>query len=37
MRKLDEKKISKCNYLNVAIDEKGLVKCTGRLSFASLF
>ena len=33
---LNEKNISKYNYLNLTIDEKGLIRCTGRLSFAPL-
>ena len=33
---LNEKIISKYNYLNLTIHEKGLIKCTGRLSLASL-
>ena len=33
---LNEKNISKYNYLNLNIDEKGLIRCTGRLSLAPL-
>ena len=33
---LNEKNISKYNYLNLTIDKKGLIRCTGRLSFAPL-
>ena len=33
---LNEKNISKYKYLNLTIDEKGLVRCTGRLSLAPL-
>ena len=33
---LNEKNISKYNYLNLTIDEKGLIRCTGRLSLAPL-
>ena len=33
---LNEKNFSKCNYLNLTIDEKGLIRCTGRLSLAPL-
>ena len=32
----NEKNISKYNYLNSTIDEKGLIRCTGRLSLALL-
>ena len=31
---LNKKNISKYNYLNLTIDEKGLIRCTGRLSLA---
>ena len=33
---LNEKNFSKYNYLNLTIDEKGLIRCTGRLSLAPL-
>ena len=33
---LNEKNISKYKHLNLTIDEKGLVRCTGRLSLAPL-
>ena len=33
---LNEKNISKYKYLNLTIDEKGLVRCTGRISLAPL-
>ena len=33
---LNEKNISKCNYLNLTIDEKDLIRSTGRLSLAPL-
>ena len=33
---LNEKNISKYNYLNLAFDEKGLIRSTGRLSLAPL-
>ena len=33
---LNENNISKYNYLNLTIDEKGLIRCTGRLSLAPL-
>ena len=33
---LNEKNISKSNYLNLTIDEKGSIRCTGRLSLAPL-
>ena len=33
---LNEKNISKYNYLNLTIDEKGLIRCTSRLSLAPL-
>ena len=33
---LNEKNFSKYNYLNLTIDEKGLIRCTGRLSLTPL-
>ena len=33
---LNEKNISRSNYLNLTIDEKGSIRCTGRLSLAPL-
>ena len=33
---LNEQNISKYNYLNLTIDEKGLIRYTGRLSLAPL-
>ena len=33
---VNEKNISKYNYINLTIDEKGLFRCTGRLSLAPL-